>query len=364
MRRHAERICSRTMRSSGICFKCDVRRRCTGLATGPASLSTRSSMTVLLIKLLSSLAGIGGGLSEGVRSSETYRPLYFKCIGGRFARGGQQLAGQTSCEGPYRPIASLEFAGFRRSSINSRIIATKRGCVPTVPARTMGMCNSSHSWRASTSKSYRTSRWSERNPIGAMTTPVKLGLTAPLPDGLAHIRLEPWLLGRAAPALVHQLPLRMPQPLADQFGRLPQLPHVVTALRHAQRNAVRGEQELNTVPLVRRKLVQGISNPCFRRFDEAGMIVKHPQFVDLRRARSRLRAGGRDVLPVLAASRIGAVSRRDVGQCPPPAVGHHLPHRIAKKRMPIPIAPVNREIDLMTPKLLLRGPQSAPATGS
>ena len=40
-----------------------------------------------------------------------------------------------------------------RSSISSRIIRTKRGCVPTVAARTMLMPSSSHSCRASVSRS-------------------------------------------------------------------------------------------------------------------------------------------------------------------------------------------------------------------
>ena len=46
---------------------------------------------------------------------------------------------------------------------------TKRGCVPTVSARTMLRPTSTARLFASRSRSYRTSMWSEVNPIGATT---------------------------------------------------------------------------------------------------------------------------------------------------------------------------------------------------
>jgi hypothetical protein len=82
------------------------------------------------------------------------------------------------------------------------------------------------------------------------------------------------------------------------------------------------------------------------------MVVEHTQLVDNRRGWTGLGASGLDVLPVLATARVRAVSRGKVGQRPLSAVRHHLPDRIAEKRMPVPVAPVNRQLDLVTPKFL------------
>ncbi len=54
-----------------------------------------------------------------------------------FAAAGQQSGGQMSGAGPSLPSVGRSELPLIRSSINSRIIWTKRGCVPTVAARIM-----------------------------------------------------------------------------------------------------------------------------------------------------------------------------------------------------------------------------------
>ena len=81
----------------------------------------------------------------------------------------QQSAGHSSGHNPMSPSARRG-APSVRSKISSRIIRTKSGWLPTVSARNMFSPSSSQVCRASTSRSHRISTWSDRNPIGTMTT--------------------------------------------------------------------------------------------------------------------------------------------------------------------------------------------------
>jgi hypothetical protein len=95
------------------------------------------------------------------------------CVGAR-ASGrlgiGQQSAGQTSGRGPSTPSAALVGFSSIRSQINSRIIRTNLGCVPTVLALTIRKPNCAQSSAASVSRSNSISMWSETKPTGEMTT--------------------------------------------------------------------------------------------------------------------------------------------------------------------------------------------------
>jgi hypothetical protein len=50
-----------------------------------------------------------------------------------------------------------------------------------------------------------------------------------------------------------------------------------------------------------RKLLQGQPNPIGHRFEESGMVMKDPEFVDFGSTRPGLRLRQLDVLPILAA---------------------------------------------------------------
>jgi deoxyribodipyrimidine photo-lyase len=112
------------------------------------------------------------------RSSTTPRPRaatapsgdYESQGEGRAVPGRQQPGAHTSPLGPNRPAARCSTDGSRRSSISSRIIATKAGCVPAVPARHTDTPASSPASTASWSRSYSTSMWSETKPTGETTT--------------------------------------------------------------------------------------------------------------------------------------------------------------------------------------------------
>jgi len=91
---------------------------------------------------------------------------------GRPEPAGQQSSGQTSGTGPSVPRAGRSGAPRCRSSTSSRTMDTKRGWDPAVPARTRFRPSSSALPRASRSRSYRTSMWSETKPMGATTTSV------------------------------------------------------------------------------------------------------------------------------------------------------------------------------------------------
>ena len=79
------------------------------------------------------------------------------------------------------------------------------------------------------------------------------------------------------------------------------------------------------------------------RLDEARMVVEDAQLVDDGRARADLRPRARDVLEVLAAARVGAVRRGDEGERAPDAVPGHRAERVGEERMPVPVAPVERQ---------------------
>ena len=68
------------------------------------------------------------------------------------------------------------------------------------------------------------------------------------------------------------------------------------------------------------------------------MIVEDSKLVDLHRA-LRLR----DIFTILPAAGIRAEGRRHESQRPLHAVGFHLPQRIGQQRMPVAIAPIDRQ---------------------
>ena len=106
-----------------------------------------------------------------------HRPVGLSAAGARYRAGarvtpgGQQSRAHTSGRGPLAPSARRSPPA-TRSSISSRIIRTNAGCVPAVPARTNPRPSAAARARASVSRSYTTSMWSDTKPTGATTTSV------------------------------------------------------------------------------------------------------------------------------------------------------------------------------------------------
>ena len=93
-----------------------------------------------------------------------------------------------------------------------------------------------------------------------------------------------------------------------------------------------------------RNLGQCRGDPIGRRLDEAGMVVEQPELVDLRRGGADLLPGVLDVLKILPAARIRAERRGDKRQGPLDAVFGHLADGVGQQRMPVAIAPVDRQL--------------------
>ena len=124
---------------------------------------------------------------------------------------------------------------------------------------------------------------------------------------------------------------------------LAQLPLIRRSLGHRDGNAVRGEEEQRPIAPLGRHFVPSRGDAIGRRLDEARMIVEQPQFVDLRRGGADRLPGELDVVEILPAAGIGAERRGDKGQGPFDAVFGHLADGLVEHRMPVAVAPVDRQ---------------------
>ena len=149
---------------------------------------------------------------------------------------------------------------------------------------------------------------------------------------------------RAAAALIDELPVVAADAFAHQPARFAELRFVAAAVGHRLRNAVGGEHEQRFVAALGRNLGQRVARPLDHRLDEAGMIEEHAELVDLRRRRADLLLGAGDVFAILPAAGIRTERAGDERQRPLHAVGRHLPQRIGQQRMPVAIAPVDRQL--------------------
>ena len=138
--------------------------------------------------------------------------------------------------------------------------------------------------------------------------------------------------------------LRSRKRLGHEPARLAQLTLVGRSLGHRRRKAVRGEEEPRPADSLRRNLGPRRRNPLGHRLDEARMIVEQPELVDLRRGRPDFLPRPVDVFDILSAAGIRAERRRDERQGSLDAVVGHLGDGIGQHRMPIAIAPVDRQL--------------------
>ena len=98
--------------------------------------------------------------------------------------------------------------------------------------------------------------------------------------------------------------------------------------RHRQRNAVGGVDQSGGGAALGRDLGQRSGNPIGQRLDEARMIVKQPQLVDLRRFRADLLPCPLDIFQILPAAGMRAEGGSDKRQGMTHAVLSHLADRI------------------------------------
>ena len=77
--------------------------------------------------------------------------------------------------------------------------------------------------------------------------------------------------------------------------------------------------------------------------------------LDLGRRGAGLGTGALDVLAILPASRVRAVGRGHEGEGAFPPVAGHLPQRVGQKRMPIAVAPVDRQVWTMVLQFRAQG---------
>ena len=166
---------------------------------------------------------------------------------------------------------------------------------------------------------------------------------------ITDIGFQPRLRRRTAPALVGQgVGVRVTSgPFGNKTGGLGQFGYVPVpssrpaGLGHRDRDAVRGEDQVGVVPQVGGEGGQRGARAGGERLDEARVVEEAPDLVDPGCVRADRGAGPLDVVQVLPAARVGAVSGGHQGDGAPHAVIGHGPHRVGQVRRPVPVPPVD-----------------------
>ena len=175
---------------------------------------------------------------------------------------------------------------------------------------------------------------------------------------VVDVRLQPRHRRRPGPGLPDQVEVRAraADGLGHQPGRLPQLRRVEVPARpagdrHRGRDRVRGEDQPGV-----RVLAQGGPDGVRVGLDEAGVVEVVPQLVQLRRALPHRGPGPVQVVLVLPAPRVRRVGRRHEDQRPPHAVRAHGRDGVLDQRVPVAVAPVDRQRRQLGPDRGQQGP--------
>ena len=165
---------------------------------------------------------------------------------------------------------------------------------------------------------------------------------------VVDVRLQPGHRRRPGPGLPDHVELgaRPADRLRHQPGRLPQLRGVEVPARaagglHRQRDRVRGEHQPRVRPADQRR-----PHPVRGRLDEPGMVEVVPQLVQLRRPVPDRCPGPGQVVLVLPAPRVRRVGARHEHQRAPHPVAPHGRDRVLDQRVPVAVAPVDRQVEL------------------
>ena len=101
-------------------------------------------------------------------------------------------------------------------------------------------------------------------------------------------------------------------------------------------------------------LLQRLAHAVRLRLDEQRMIVEFPQLMNLRRAFPDFAPRPFNVFQVLPASGVRTKDGCHERKGPPHAVGPHLAHRVGQERMPVAIAPIDRQARPMLGQFVLQ----------
>ena len=163
-------------------------------------------------------------------------------------------------------------------------------------------------------------------------------------DRVTDVGFQPGLGGRAAPALVDELPVCHAGLFRDEPAGLRQLHAIPASVCHRRGNAVRREEDRDRGTRVLRKTHERPSDVVGHRPDKSGVIEEHADLVDLRRPLTHRCTGGRNVFAVLATAGVAAVGTCDEGNRPFHSGVGHLADRVGKQWMPVAIAPIDRDV--------------------
>ena len=125
-----------------------------------------------------------------------------------------------------------------------------------------------------------------------------------------------------------------------QLGDVPVPPSRPAGLGHRHRDAMRREDQVGVVPQIGGEGGQRGARAFCERLDEARVVEEAPDLVDPGCVRADRGARPLDVIQVLPAAGVGAVSGGHQGDSAPhPVIGHGL-HGVGQVRRPVPVPPV------------------------
>jgi hypothetical protein len=151
------------------------------------------------------------------------------------------------------------------------------------------------------------------------------------------------LLWRPATALVNELPPVTLNTGCYEAARFPELLFVPGSVSHRLRNAVGGKQERGDPAAFGWDLLERLPGSFDHRLDEAGVIEKRAKLLNLRHAVADVGLSSSDVLTVLPAAGVRTVRAGNERQRMLDSVGLHLAERVREQRVPVAVAPVNRQ---------------------
>src|SRR5208282_3079111 len=158
---------------------------------------------------------------------------------------------------------------------------------------------------------------------------------AQVANRVTDIGFEPGLARVPAAALKGERPGLDAGRTGDQPRRFAQLLDVPGPLRHRDRDAVSGENEMNVRMRVRVETPQRFRHARSCGLYEQRMRVPRAGVIDLRRRDSGLLARVADVLLVAIPARLAAMRRHDKSERSPYSARGHLAYRAGEIRLPV-----------------------------
>ena len=105
------------------------------------------------------------------------------------------------------------------------------------------------------------------------------------------------------------------------------------------------ECDLNLLPKILWKFFQSLFNLFGNHVDKIRVIVKHPQFVEMKTGGLGILQGCRDIFAILPTPRVATETRSHISDGFLNAISLHLNQGIRQIGIPVSITPVNGKID-------------------